>query len=69
MEICFIPDKDYIGWISRRTDMPGAGKFILHGEVIGEHDGICRYTVGQRRPGLVDGRKVYIAYRRCDEHH
>lgn len=61
MEICFIPDKDYIGWISRRTDMPGAGKFILHGEVIGEHDGICRYTVGQRRPGLVDGRKVYIS--------
>lgn len=41
--------------------MPGAGKFILHGEVIGEHDGICRYTVGQRRPGLVDGRKVYIS--------
>ena len=61
MEICFIPDKDYIGWISRRTAMPGAGKFILHGEVIGEHDGICRYTVGQRRPGLVDGRKVYIS--------
>ena len=61
MEICFIPDKDYIGWISRRAAMPGAGKFILHGEVIGEHDGICRYTVGQRRPGLVDGRKVYIS--------
>lgn len=61
MEICFIPDKDYIGWISRRAAMPGAGKFILHGEVIGEHYGICRYTVGQRRPGLVDGRKVYIS--------
>ena len=29
--------------------------------MIGEHDGICRYTVGQRRPGLVNERKVYIS--------
>lgn len=61
MEICFIPDKDYVNWISQRTALPGPGDFVLHGEVIGQHDGIYRYTVGQRRPGLVDGRKVYIS--------
>lgn len=61
MEICFIPDKDYIGWLSRRAEMPGAGDFVLHGEVAGRHEGIYRYTVGQRRPGMIDGRKVYVS--------
>lgn len=61
MEICFIPDKDYISWLGRRAALPGAGDFIFHGEVIGRHEGIVRYTVGQRRPGLIDGRKVYIS--------
>jgi len=61
MEICFIPDKDYAGWMERRAPLPGAGDFVLHGAVIGQHEGICRYTVGQRRPGLVNERKVYIS--------
>ena len=61
MEICFIPDKDYAGWMARRAPLPGPGDFVLHGEVIGQHDGICHYTVGQRRPGLVNDRKVYIS--------
>ena len=61
MEICFIPDKDYIGWLSRRAPMPPEGDFVFHGQVVGRHEGIHRYTVGQRRPGLMDGRKVYIS--------
>ena len=61
MEICFIPDKDYIGWLSRRAAMPPEGNFVFHGQVVGRHEGIHRYTVGQRRPGLMDGRKVYIS--------
>ena len=61
MEICFIPDKDYIGWLGRRTALPPPGDFVFHGEVIGRHEGVHRYTVGQRRPGLVDGRKVYVS--------
>lgn len=61
MEICFIPDKDYIGWIGKRSALPPEGNFVFHGEVIGRHEGIHRYTVGQRRAGLFDGRKLYIA--------
>ena len=61
MEICFIPDKEYIGWLGRRAELPGAGDFVLHGEVVGRHEGIYRYTVGQRRPGMIDGRKVYVS--------
>ncbi|MBO5556115.1 MAG: tRNA 2-thiouridine(34) synthase MnmA [Oscillospiraceae bacterium] len=62
MEICFIPDKDYIGWLDRRTAPPPPGDFVFHGEVVGRHEGIHRYTVGQRRPGLLRERKVYISH-------
>ena len=61
MEICFIPDKDYVGWLSRRAELPEGGDFVFHGEVVGRHEGVFRYTVGQRRSGLLDGRKVYIS--------
>ena len=61
MEICFIPDKDYAGWIARRAQVPGPGDFVFHGEVIGRHEGIHRYTVGQRRPGLYQERKLYVS--------
>ncbi len=61
MEICFIPDRDYVGWLSRRGELPPPGDFVFHGEVVGRHEGLVRYTVGQRKPGLIDGRKVYIS--------
>ena len=61
MEICFIPDKDYMGWIERRAVLPGPGDFVFHGEVIGQHEGIVHWTVGQRIPGLHDGRKLYVS--------
>lgn len=61
MEICFIPDKDYLGWLSARAVLPGPGPLVFRGEVIGTHEGLCRYTVGQRYPGLIHERKVYIS--------
>ena len=62
MEICFIPDNDHISWLCSRAEMPGEGDFIFHGKRLGRHAGIYRYTVGQRRPGLFDGRKLYISH-------
>ena len=61
MEICFIPDKNYIRWLSERGPLPPPGNFVFHGAVIGTHEGIHRYTVGQRRAGLHEGRKLYIS--------
>ncbi len=61
MEICFIPDKDYAGFISRRAESPPPGNFVFRGEVLGQHEGIHRYTVGQRRPGLFNEQKLYIS--------
>lgn len=61
MEICFIPDKDYVNWLSRRGVNPPPGNFVFHGELLGQHEGICRYTVGQRRSGLFEGKKLYVS--------
>ena len=62
MEICFIPDKDYIGWIAARgVALPPPGNFVFHGEVVGQHEGIYRWTVGQRLPGLFNERKLYVS--------
>ena len=61
MEICFIPDKNYIRWLSQRAELPGPGDFVFHGQVVGQHEGIHRWTVGQRRPGLFEGRKLYVS--------
>ena len=61
MEICFIPDKDYVGWISRRAELPGPGDFVFHGACVGQHDGVVNWTVGQRIPGLYEGRKLYVS--------
>ena len=61
MEICFIPDKNYVRWLSERMALPGPGDLVFHGKVIGQHQGIVRWTVGQRMPGLYEGRKLYVS--------
>ncbi len=64
-EICFVPDGDYAGFIDRylaaegkETLAPAHGEIVdTRGEVLGEHGGIHRYTVGQRR-GLGISREL-----------
>lgn len=60
MEICFIPDRDYAGYIARRVALPGPGNFTFRGKTVGRHEGIHRWTVGQRIPGLYNERKLYV---------
>ncbi len=60
MEICFIPDNDYCAWLGRRAALPGPGRFVRGGETVGRHEGIHRWTVGQRIPGLYGGEKLYV---------
>jgi tRNA-specific 2-thiouridylase len=62
-EICFIPDDDYRGFL--RARIPGAfrrGPIVDGaGRVVGEHEGLANYTVGQRRGlGLALGRTLYV---------
>ncbi len=49
-DICFIPDNDYIAFLEQNGVEPVPGDFVLaDGRVVGHHDGIHRYTIGQRR--------------------
>ncbi|NDL66190.1 tRNA 2-thiouridine(34) synthase MnmA [Anaerotalea alkaliphila] len=62
-EICFVPDKDYAGFIERHTGAPSKeGDFVdLEGRVLGRHKGIAHYTVGQRKGlGLSLGRPCFV---------
>ncbi len=68
-EICFVPDGKYSEFIDRfldhedRTDeLPEAGEIVnIKGEKIGEHTGIHRYTIGQRRGlGIAHEKPLYV---------
>jgi tRNA-specific 2-thiouridylase len=61
MEICFIPDRNYVNWLSKRAALPAPGDFVFRGQVVGRHEGVVRWTVGQRVPGLYEGRKLYVS--------
>lgn len=59
VEICFVPDDDYIGVLEQHlpADAPALapGPIVTaDGERIGEHRGFARYTIGQRK-GLPGG--------------
>ena len=70
VEICFVPDDDYVGVLERHlpADAPALSPGPLvttAGEVVGEHAGYARYTVGQRRglPGGAPGPRFVVAIR------
>lgn len=50
-DICFVPDGDYAAFIRRHTgkDYPSGDFVAPDGRVLGRHDGIISYTLGQRR--------------------
>lgn len=68
-EICFVPDGNYAGFIDRYLEaeeaterLPGAGEIVdTSGRVLSHHDGIHRYTIGQRRGiGIARERPLYV---------
>ena len=61
-EICFIPDNDYARFIEDRLGKSAPGEFISpEGRPCGTHQGIIRYTVGQRKGlGIALGRPVFV---------
>jgi len=62
-DICFVPDGNYRGLIERlRPDAHVPGDIVdIDGRVLGRHEGIAQFTVGQRRGlGLATGEPVYV---------
>ena len=67
-EICFVPDGDYAGFVSaqalrRGRAMPGPGAIVGEdGAVLGHHEGVHRFTLGQHRGlgNLTTKDKLYV---------
>ncbi len=62
-DICFVPDGDYAGFIERYSGKTyPRGKFIdCNGKTVGSHNGIIRYTIGQRKGlGVSYGRRIFV---------
>jgi tRNA-specific 2-thiouridylase len=62
MEICFVPDGDYAGFVERVAGPQPHGEVVnADGESLGEHAGIHRFTVGQRRGlGIAASEPLYV---------
>jgi tRNA-uridine 2-sulfurtransferase len=62
MEICFVPDGDYAGFVERVAGPQPSGEIVdTEGQVLGTHSGVHRYTVGQRRGlNLGGGQSRYV---------
>src|SRR5437773_5360116 len=68
-EICFIPDDDYAAFVTMRApDAERSGVIVDEsGRVLGRHDGIHRFTVGQRKGlGLSARSPLYVLELRPD---
>jgi tRNA-uridine 2-sulfurtransferase len=62
-DICFVPSGHYADVIARlRPGAAGPGEIVdLDGRVLGRHDGIIHFTVGQRRGlGIATGTPLYV---------
>ena len=62
-EICFVPDGDYASFVERQADGATRSGPIVDemGRELGRHEGVHRFTVGQRRGlGLASPRPRYV---------
>lgn len=58
-EICFIGQEGYKEFIEKRTAVslrPGGIIRTVSGETVGQHDGLHRYTIGQRKGLTLSGK-------------
>ena len=61
-EICFIPSGDYGGYIEDIVGKSQPGDFVdTEGNILGKHNGILHYTVGQRKGlGIALGARAFV---------
>jgi tRNA-specific 2-thiouridylase len=68
-DICFAPDGDYAAAIERLSGKTYPhGNFVDRtGRILGEHKGLIRYTVGQRRGlGIAAAQPLYVLEKRAE---
>jgi tRNA-specific 2-thiouridylase len=63
-DICFVPDGSYASVVAKlRPEAATAGEIVhADGRVLGRHDGLIHFTVGQRRGlAVATGERLYVA--------
>lgn len=62
MEICFLPGGKHYEYVESAVGERKIGNFITSdGRILGQHEGICRYTVGQRKGlGISLGERAFV---------
>ena len=68
-DICFVPQGKYSDIIARLKPTAATPGDIVHidGRVLGRHEGILRYTIGQRRGiGISSGEPLYVVHLDAD---
>ena len=58
-DICFVPDGDYAALVKKlRPETAAPGEIVgMDGAVLGEHQGVVHFTIGQRRGIEIGGQK------------
>jgi tRNA-specific 2-thiouridylase len=60
-DVCFIPNNDYRSFIAEHISLQPGEIVDITGKVLGKHDGLARYTVGQRQGlGLSSNGQLYV---------
>jgi tRNA-specific 2-thiouridylase len=60
-EICFVPSGEHPDFVGRRAALPGGAIRDREGRELGRHDGVHRFTIGQRKGlGLSAGVPLYV---------
>ena len=60
-DVCFIPDNDYQSFIATHIPLKTGDIIDIEGKVLGKHNGLARYTVGQRHGlGLASSKRMYV---------
>ena len=62
-ELCFVETGQHIQFIEKHTEVQNGVGFIqdLDGKTLGKHNGIHRFTIGQRRGlGIQSGEPLYV---------
>jgi tRNA-specific 2-thiouridylase len=60
-DVCFIPDNDYRSFIARYIPLEPGDIIDTKGKVLGRHEGLAQYTVGQRQGlGLASNSRLYV---------
>ena len=69
-DICFVPQGKYFDVVKKLRPGSGRGGDIVHldGRIMGQHDGVIHYTIGQRRGlGVATGEPLYVVKLDADQ--